>query len=62
MELDVLHLDGFSARRAACSLEHGLVVESQPQLGHAAQIALHLDGAQDLRSQHVAVGRDQQVQ
>ncbi len=62
VELDVLHLDGLAARRAPCRLEHDLVVEPQAQLGHARQIALHLDGAQDLGAQHVAVGRHQQVE
>lgn len=36
-------------------LEHDLVVEAQPQLGHPAQVALHLDRAQDLAPHDVAV-------
>jgi hypothetical protein len=33
------------------------VVEGQPALGHAAQPALHVDGAQHLGRQHLACGR-----
>jgi len=61
VELDVLHLDGLAARRAPRRLEHDLVVEPEAQLGHAGEVALHLDRAQDLRAQHVAVAADQQV-
>ena len=45
VELDVLHLDRLAPRRASRRLEHGLVVEPEPQLRHARQVALHLDGA-----------------
>lgn len=62
VELDVLHLDGLAAGAAARRLEHDLVVEAEPQLGHAAEVALHLDGAQDLGPEDVAVGRDKQVE
>lgn len=62
VELDVLHLNGLAARGAARRLEHDLVVEAEAQLGHPAEIALHLDGAEDLAAQHVAVGADEQVQ
>ena len=62
VELDVLHLDGLAARRAPRRLEHDLVVEPEAQLRHAGQVALHLDGAQDLGPQHVAVAADEQVQ
>ena len=62
VELDVLHLNGLAARGPARRLEHDLVVEPQPQLGHAAEVALHLDGAEDLAAQHVSVGADEQVE
>lgn len=62
MELDILHLDGLATGGAAGRLEHGLVVEAQPQLGHTAQVALHLDGTKNLTAQHVAVGADEQVE
>lgn len=62
VELDVLHLDSLPPRGASRRLEHGLVVQSQPQFGHPAQITLHLDGAQDLRPQDVSVRRDEQVE
>lgn len=62
MELYVLHLDGLTARGPARRLEHDLVVEAEAELGHAAQIALHLDGAEDLGPQHVSVCRDEQVE
>ena len=48
VELDVLHLDGFTARAAAGRLEHDLVVEAEAQLGHTTEVALHLDGAENL--------------
>jgi hypothetical protein len=62
VELDVLHLDCLSACCPAGGLEHDLVVEAQAQFGHAGQVALHLDRAQNLRPQHVAVGGDEQVE
>lgn len=62
MKLDVLHLDGLAARGPARRLEHDLVVEAQAQLGHAAQVAFHLDGAENLASQDVSVGTDEQVE
>lgn len=62
VELDVFHLNGLAARGPAGRLKHDLVVEAQSQLGHAAEVALHLDGAEDLAPQHVSVGTDQEVQ
>lgn len=48
VELDVLHLDSLAAGGAASCLEHDLVVEAETQLGHTAEVALHLDGAENL--------------
>lgn len=48
VEFDVFHFDCLSARRSAGGLEHDLVVEAQPQLGHTGQVALHLDSSQNL--------------
>lgn len=39
-------------------VKEDLVVEAQAQLGHAGQEDPHLDGANDLAAQHVAVGTD----
>ena len=61
MKLDILHLDCLSPRRSACSLEHGLIVEPQPQLGHPAEVALQLNGAEDLGAEDVSSGGDQEV-
>ena len=47
MELDILQLDAL-ALAAAGGLEEHLVVEPQPQLGHAGQVHSHLDVAADL--------------
>jgi hypothetical protein len=38
--------------------KHDLVVQPQPQLGHARKVALHLDGTEDLRSDDVSVSVD----
>ena len=61
VELDVLHLDGLPARVAARALEHYLVVQPEPKFGHARQVALHLDRAEDLRADDVAVRIHKQV-
>jgi hypothetical protein len=47
MELDVFHFNCLASGRTACRLEHDLVVQTQAQLRHSGQIALHLDSAQD---------------
>ena len=47
MELDILELHAL-ALAAAGGLEQHLVVEPQPQLGHAGQVHSHLDVAADL--------------
>lgn len=62
MKFYVFHLDCLPPRRPAGSLEHGFVVESKPQLRHAAQIAFQFHRAQDLRPKDVAGGRDQKVE
>ena len=62
MKLDVLHLHGFSPRGTTGALEHGLVVEAEAQLRHAGEVALHLDGAEDLAAQHAARAGDEQVE
>ena len=60
MELDVLHLDRLASRVAAGALEHDLVVEPEPELGHARQVALHLPCAKDLGADDAAVCVDLQ--
>lgn len=62
VELDIFHLHGFSSRCATRGLEHDLVVQPQTELRHSTQIALHLHGAQDLRSQDVSGGGYKEVQ
>ena len=47
MEFDVFHFDGFSAGGAACGFEHDFVVESETELGHSGEVALHFDGTED---------------
>ncbi|KFY90763.1 hypothetical protein V498_05845 [Pseudogymnoascus sp. VKM F-4517 (FW-2822)] len=62
VELDVFHLDGLAACGAPGRLEHHLVVEPEAQLGHAGEVALHLDGAENLGAQHVASRGDEEVE
>lgn len=62
VELDVLHLNGLAAGGAAGRLKHDLVVEAEAQLGHAAEVALHLDGAENLAAEDIAVGANEQVE
>lgn len=62
VEFDVFHLDRLAARCASGRLEHYFIVEAQSQLGHATEVALHLDCAENLAAQDVAVGADEQVQ
>jgi len=62
MELYVLHLDGLASCGAAGRLEHGFVVEAKAELGHAGEVALHLDGAEDLGAQDVAGGADEEIE
>ena len=45
--------------RTASLLEENLVVEAELELGHAGQVALHLDDAHHLRAKHRA-GRSHQ--
>ena len=40
------------------ALKHDLVVEAQPQLWHAREVALHLDSTQNLRAHDVSVRID----
>lgn len=54
MELDVFHLDSFSPRRPPRRLEHDLVVQAQPQLRHAAEIAFEFDRAEDFAAEDVS--------
>lgn len=61
MKFHVFHLDRFSPRRPAGCFEHGFVIESKPQLRHAAQVAFQFHGAQDLRPKDVAGGGDKEV-
>ena len=62
VELDVLHLYRLAPGRPSRRLEHGLVIEAEPQLGHAAQVAFQLDGAEDLAAEDVAGGADEEVE
>ena len=62
VEFHVLHLHGLAPRRPPRRLEHDLVVQPQPQLGHAAEVAFQLHGAEDLGAEHVARGGDEQVE
>ena len=48
------------ARTAAGALEHDLVVQAEPELGHAGEVALHLDCAEDLGAYDVTVCVDLQ--
>lgn len=56
MELDIFHLDCFPSCRPTGGLEHGLVVETEPELGHAGEVTFHLDGTKDFGPENVAVG------
>lgn len=62
MELDVLHLDGLATSASACGLKHDLVIETKTELRHTTEVAFHLDGTENLGSQDVAVGGDEQVE
>jgi hypothetical protein len=46
---------GFITLTSTCALKHDLIVETQPKLGHARKVALHLHRAEDLRSNDVSV-------
>lgn len=69
VELDVFHFDRLSTRRCVSSqirtsthaLKHHLVIEAQTQLGHAGEVALHLDSAHNFTAHDMAVGVDKQV-
>jgi hypothetical protein len=52
---------GKGARTAAGALKHDLVVEAKAELRHAREIALHLDGAEDLGAGDVALGVDHEI-
>lgn len=54
MEFDIFHLNRFPPCRPACRLEHDLVVQTQPQLRHARQVAFHLYSAEDFRAEDIA--------
>ena len=60
MELDILELHAL-ALAAAGGLEQHLVVEPQPQLGHAGEVHSHLDVAADLGPEHLALRPRQEV-
>lgn len=53
VELDVFHLDSLAPRSPTRCLEHNLVVQPQAKLRHTTQITLHLNGTQDLGTQHI---------
>lgn len=48
VEFDVFHLDRLASRSTTGRLKHHFVVQPQTKFGHTTQVALHLDGAQDL--------------
>ncbi len=60
VKLDVLQLDAL-ALPATGALKQDLVVEAEAQLGHARQVDAHLDAADDLAAENVAVGVGHQV-
>ena len=62
VELDILHFHGLPSRRATSGLKHNLVVQPQTKLRHSTQVALHFNGAQDLRSQDVPGGGYKEVE
>lgn len=62
VEFHVLHLHRFPPRCPPRRLEHDLVVQSQSQLGHAAEVAFQLHGAEDLGAENVACGGDEEVE
>ena len=62
VELDILHFHGLSSRRATRSLKHNFIVQPQAKLRHSTQVALHLNGAQDLRSQNVPGGGYKEIE
>lgn len=62
MKFHVLHLDRLSPRRPAGCFEHGFVIESKPQLWHAAQVAFQFHRAQDLGPKNIAGGGDKEVE
>lgn len=62
MEFDVFHLDGLSSCCSTGRFEHDFVVKPKSKFGHTAEVTLHLDSAQDLGTQDIAIGRDQQIQ
>ena len=55
MELGVLQLHRLALAPAG-ALEQHLVVQPQPQLGHAGEVDPHLDTAHDLTAQYVTIG------
>lgn len=62
VELHIFHLDRLSSCCSTSRLEHDFIVKPKSKLGHTAEVTLHLDRAQDLGTQDVAIGRDQQIQ
>lgn len=62
VKLDILHFHGLSSRRATRGLKHNLIVQPQAKLRHSTQVALHLNGAQDLRSQNVPGGGYKEIE
>lgn len=61
MKFHVFHLDRFSPCRPASGLKHGFIIESQPQLRHAAQVAFQFHCTQDLRPKDVAGRGDKEI-
>lgn len=62
MEFDILHLHRLASCSATRCLKHNLVVQPQSKLRHSTQIALHLNGTQDLRSQDISGSGDEEIQ
>jgi hypothetical protein len=62
VELDVFHFDCFTSCGPSCCLEHDFVIQSQSQLRHTRQVALHFDGTENLRAEYIARRGDKEVQ
>lgn len=48
VELDIFHFHRLSSCRSARRLKHDFVIQAETEFGHARQIALHFNGAENL--------------
>lgn len=62
MEFHILHLHRLAPRRSPRRLEHHFVVQAKSELGHPAEVAFQLHGAEDLGAEDVAGGGDEEVE